>query len=497
MDNPLDLSLDPQDWDAFCRLAHEALDEALGFVAGVRQRPVWQPVPDDVRAQLAESLPLDETPLETVYQEFKTAILPYATGNLHPRFFGWVHGSGQAGNLVAEMLASAMNSNCGGRDHGAIYVEREVLGWCKQLFGFPAEASGLLVSGTSMANLIALGVARNAMDTTVRTHGVDPQPGRLIAYASTEAHSSVGKAVEILGLGSNSLHRIAVADDFTIDVSALRRAIAEDRAAGLRPFCVLGCAGTVNTGVIDNLELLAQICAAERLWFHVDGAFGALCMMSERLRPRLKGIEQADSLAFDFHKWAHVQYDAGCVLVRNAELHRAAFSSRPSYLKHLSRGLGGGGEWPCDFGPELSRSFRALKIWFAIKQHGVRKLGLMIERNCEQVQYLARRISSEPELELLAPATLNIVCFRFHLPGWDDAALNRLNEEIVEDVQESGVAVPSTSRIRGMLAIRINITNHRTRFEDLDILVDAVLEAARARCALKTPSLQNRYGTRA
>jgi aromatic-L-amino-acid decarboxylase len=481
MESQTEFSLDPEDWNAFRKLAHQALDEALKFVEGVRQRPVWQKVPEAVRERLNEPVPVEETSLEQVYEEFKELILPYATGNVHPRFFGWVHGAGQAGNIVAEMLAAAMNANCGGRDHGAIYVEHEVVGWCKELFSFPAQASGLIVSGTSMANLIALGTARNAAGASVRARGVNNGTGRLIAYASQETHESVLKGIEILGLGASGLRKIPVLNDFGMDIEALRRSVREDRAAGMQPFCVVGSAGTVNTGAIDNLQELSQLCEEEKLWFHVDGAFGGLCVMSDRLLPRLKGVERADSVAFDFHKWAHVQYDAACVLVRKGELQRAAYSMRPAYLHHLSRGLGAGNVWPCDLGPELSRSFRALKIWFAFKQHGKRKLAQGIERNCDQAQYLARRVNSEAELELLAPCLLNIVCFRVLAPELDPATVDHLNEELVADLQESGVAAPSTSRIHGRLAIRVNITNHRTQFHDLDIFVDALLKAARER----------------
>jgi len=485
--NSTQSSLDPRDWDAFRKLAHQALDEALGYIEGVRERPVWQPVPQTARQRLNESLPVAPTPLERVYEEFRQSILPYATGNIHPRFFGWVHGAGQPGNMIAEMMAAAMNSNCGGRDHGAIYVEKEVIEWCKQMFGFPPAAGGLLVSGSSMANLIALGTARDAAGTAVRARGVDNGKERLMAYASDETHQSVLKAMEILGLGAAGLRKVPARTDFTIDVAELRQAIRHDRAAGARPFCVVGCAGAVNTGAIDNLEDLAQLCAEEKIWFHVDGAFGGLCVLSQDLAPRVKGIERADSLAFDFHKWAHVQYDAGCVLVRDGELQRAAFSMRPDYLQHLNRGLGGGDIWPCDLGPELSRSFRALKVWFALKEHGTRRLGQAIERNCEQAQYLAKKVEAHPALELLTPCSLNIVCFRALAPGLDDAGLDKLNQEIVADLQESGVAAPSTSRVRGCLAIRVNITNHRTQFEDMDILVDAVLKAAQARRALTGP----------
>jgi glutamate/tyrosine decarboxylase-like PLP-dependent enzyme len=456
------------------------LDEALDYVESVREHPVWQPVPEEVKARLHAPVPLEGASLETICEDFRTDILPYATGNIHPRFFGWVHGSGQAGNIVAEMLAAAMNSNCGGRDHGAIYVEQQVIDWCRQLFDFPEEASGLLLSGTSMANLIAMGVARYAAEPSVRTQGVPPPPGSLVAYVSAEAHASVIRAMEMLGLGSAALRKIPVRPDFTIDPARLRAAIAEDRAAGLRPFCIVGCAGTVNTGAIDDLAELARIGAEEKIWFHVDGAFGALCMFSDRLRPRLQGIERADSLAFDFHKWAHVQYDAACVLVRRGDLHHAAFSMRPAYLERMPRGLSGGAWWPCDFGPELSRGFRALKIWFALRQHGIRRLGQAIEQNCAQAAYLSARVAREPRLELLAPASLNIVCFRVRAAGRSEQELEFLNEAIVADLQEAGIAAPSTSRIGGRLAIRVNITNHRTRCSDLDLLVDAVLQAGGA-----------------
>jgi glutamate/tyrosine decarboxylase-like PLP-dependent enzyme len=474
-------SLDPSDWEEFRKLAHQALDEAIHFLETVRDRPVWEKVPEGIRAKLSAPLPKEGTPLAEVYQEFTENILPYATGNIHPRFFGWVHGSGQAGNLVAELLGAAMNSNCGGRDHGAIYVEREVINWFRNLFGFPSETAGLIVSGTSMASLIALGVARNSMSENMRENGMKGLPRNLTAYTSTEVHDSAVKAFEILGIGNSSLRKVSVNPDFTVDINALKQAIADDRTAGYQPFCVIGSAGTVNTGAIDDLNQLASVCAAEKLWFHVDGAFGALCMMSERLRPQLKGIERADSLGFDFHKWTHVQYDAGCILVRDGDAYRAAYSMKPAYLRRAERGLAAGESWPCDYGPELSRSFRALKVWFAIKEHGTARFGELIEQNCAQAEYLAHRIENEPLLELLAPVNLNIVCFRLRREGLDAAALDQLNKDIVADVQESGVAAPSTTRIKGRLAIRVNITNHRTQRGDLDVLVDAVLNAGQMR----------------
>jgi glutamate/tyrosine decarboxylase-like PLP-dependent enzyme len=264
-------------------------------------------------------------------------------------------------------------------------------------------------------------------------------------------------------------------------VEALEEALAEDRQAGKQPFCVIASAGTVNSGAIDPLNQLASLCAHESLWLHVDGAFGALGFLSDALRPRLVGLERADSLAFDFHKWAQVQYDAGCILVRRGDIHRAAYAMSPPYLRRGKRGLAGGEDWPCDFGPELSRSFRALKVWFAFQEHGTRKIGRIVEQNCAQARYLADRIGRERELELMAPVSLNIVCFRYAPAGQSLDESDRLNEDIVADLQESGIAAPSTTRIGGQVAVRVNLTNHRTGRADLDLLVDAVLSVGRSR----------------
>lgn len=471
-------SLDPVDWEAFRKLAHTALDEAIDFVQSVRERPVWQPVPQSVRAALAQPLAVEPEDLQSVYRDFVSLILPYTVGNIHPRFFGWVHGTGLASGIIAEMMAAALNANCGGRDHIGLYVERTVIDWCKSIFHFPEEATGVLLSGTSMANLLGLTVARNA---ACSAGGMSSEP--LVAYTSTQAHSSICKAMQMLGFGGEALRSIPVKDDFTINLAALRNAIEEDRRGGMRPFCVIGTAGTVNSGAIDDLETLAAICRLEDIWFHVDGAFGGLAILADEIRPRLRGIELADSLAFDFHKWMHVQYDAGCLLVRDGEKHRRTFSQRPSYLRGATRGLAGGGEWPCDLGPELSRSFRALKIWFALKEHGTKRFGEAITMNCRQARYLAELLRRVPNLQVMNSPSLNIVCFRFCPADRDEATLDRLNEDIAADVQESGIAVPSTTRIHGSLVIRVNITNHRTCETDLDLLVGAVVDAAKNRIA--------------
>ena len=465
-------TLDPRDWDEIRALGHRMLDDMIDHIATIRAGPVWQPIPDAVRAQFGEALPRQPSGLGEVYRVFGDCIAPYATGNVHPGFMGWVHGGGSAVGMLAEMLAAGLNANLGGRDHMPIEVERQIVAWTAEMFGFPAGASGIFVTGTSMANLMAVVVARrSALGRDVRQHGLGEDGARLTAYTSKAAHGCISKAMDIAGLGSDALRCIAIDQAHRIDVAALRAQIARDRASGLRPFLVVASAGTVDVGAIDDLAALAALCRDEQLWFHVDGAFGALVILSDVLAPRLAGIEQADSIALDFHKWGQVPYDAGFLLVRDGERHRDAFAAPAAYLRRETRGLAAGSIWPCDLGPDLSRGFRALKTWFTLKTFGTEKLGAVITRCCALASYLEQRVLAEPRLELLAPVNLNIVCFRYRA---DDA--NTVNGEIVIDIQESGIAAPSTTVLDGRLAIRAAIVNHRTDVCDVDALVDAVLE---------------------
>ncbi len=469
---PPDQCLDPADWQEFRALAHKMVDAAVDKMARAREGRVWTEVPAELKQSLQSALPSQGLGPVAVQHRIE-ALLPYGVGNTHPRFFGWVHGSGTPGNLIADIAAAAMNANLGGRDHGAMYVEKQVVRWCRELFEFPEDASGLVVSGTSIATVVALKTARDRhLGFAPRKSGVGG--AKLIGYTSTQTHSCVARAFDILGLGADALRKIAVNERFEIDVEALKQAIAADRAAGLDPFLIVGTAGAVNVGAIDDLEALADLAAHEKLWLHVDGAFGASGVLSERIRPRLSGLKRADSLAFDFHKWMHVNYDAGFVLMRSEVDHRRAFSERPDYLKGADRGLAAGNPWPVEYGPELSRGFRALKIWTQLAEHGTDKLGQLITRNCEQASHLADLVAAHQHLELLAPVAMNICCFRYLAPAFSPEALDRLNDEIVIQLQLQGIAAPSTTVLHGKTAIRVNITNHRTRFDDLDLLVREV-----------------------
>jgi len=327
------------------------------------------------------------------------------------------------------------------------------------------------VTGTSMANLLGVLIARTALlGVDVRHKGITASGQQLVAYTSASAHISISQAMDIAGFGSDALRKIPVDDHFQMEIAALELAIAEDRTEGKMPFFIAGTAGSADVGAIDNLQAIAKLCQCENIWFHVDGAYGALAMLAPDIAPRLQGIEHADSIAFDFHKWGQVPYDAGFILVRDGELHQNAFASPAAYLKRESRGMAAGSPWPCDFGPDLSRGFRALKTWFTLKVYGEEKLGRVISNTCLLAQHLKQRIEAEPQLELLAPVALNIVCFRYR-----NANANRVNADLAVALQESGIAAPSTTTINGQLAIRAAIVNHRTTVGDVDALIDATL----------------------
>ena len=471
-------TLDPQDWRQFRAQAHRALDAVVDHLSSPREQAGWRAVPPDTAARLRAPFSAEGIGLDAAIDQAVHEVLAYPTGNAHPRFWGWVIGSGAPAGIVGDVLAAGLNANNFGSDQAAAHVELAVIDWAKSLVGYPAEATGLLVSGGSMANLAGLAVARNERGGPgVREEGLSGHTARLVVYASKETHSSVRKALELMGMGERSLSLIPVHPDKSIDLDSLRQAIEHDRVLGRRPIAVVGNAGTVNTGAIDPLDALADLAAEQKLWFHVDGAIGVPALLTATGRRLFRGIERADSIALDLHKWLYMPYECGMVLVRHAGLQHRAFNTVAPYL---ATGNGGVADGPFAFnehGVQLSRGFKALKVWLALKAHGTQPFAAAIERNLEQARYLATRVQAEPALELMAPVALNVVCFR-HRGGpaaAESGEVDALNRRILVALQTGGIAVPSGTVVDGRAGLRVAITNHRSTEADFDALIDATL----------------------
>ncbi|PYQ33790.1 MAG: hypothetical protein DMF55_10960 [Acidobacteria bacterium] len=382
---------------------------------------------------------------------------------------------------TADYLAAALNPNCWGGDHAAIHVENQVVRWLAALLGLPAGAEGILVSGGSMANFTALAAARRAMTPgNVREDGLGGE-GRpkLVVYASDQVHHCVDKAVDLLGIGTRNLRKIETDERFRIRLDLLERAIAEDRAAGLSPAIVVGTAGTVNTGSVDPLDALAELCRRESLWFHVDGAYGAMAVLSRELAPLFAGLEKADSIAADPHKWLYVPYEAGATFVRESGRLAATFRKFPEYLASDPESPFPGPAWFAERGVELSRGFKALKVWMGIRVHGTRAYARAIENDVALARFLSDEVDRRPDYERLAEPVLSIANFRWRPvgAGLSESDIDRLNRRIVNRLVGAGSFFLAPTILKGRTAMRACIVNFRTTREDLTFLLD---EAARA-----------------
>lgn len=464
-------SLDPADWDRARALAHRMIDEAIDHLQGVRDRPAWREMPPDVRRALAQPLPEAPQTAEAVYDDFLRLVRPYPMGNVHPRFFAWYMGSSNLTGALADFLAAIDGSNLGGGNMAPAQVDRQVTGWLRDLMGFPAGATGTLTSGGSVANLVGHAVMRNARaGIDVRAKGVRAMARSLRIYASDQVHSCHQKALEVLGLGSDALRLIPTGADFRLDMDGLARAVAEDRAAGWQPASVIGTAGTVNTGAVDDLAAIARFCRQQDLWFHVDGCIGAFLRLSPDHAHLVEGMDQADSLALDPHKWLHAPFEAGCALIRDGRGHRQTFTLHREYLEVQPRGMAGA-EFLFDYGIDLSRGFKALKVWMGLKEFGPARHGRLVAQSIDQARRLAQLVDQAPDMELMAPQVINIACFRYNPGGLDEEALKALNTEIMLRLQEEGIAVPTDTTIHGRHSLRAATVNHRTTTEDIAILI--------------------------
>jgi aromatic-L-amino-acid/L-tryptophan decarboxylase len=450
--------------------------------------------PAKTRAQIAslfdDPLPQEPQPMESILNEVENKIFANSTLYLSPRFFGYINSGGNQASILAELLASAVNQipALWHFSPAASEVERRVIRWIAEFVGYRSEAGGCLLSGGSAGNLVGLAVARK-QKAPFDTDSLGMRGGPLLTvYASQEVHASVDKAMVILGMGRDYLRKIAVRDDFTIDLEALKKQVSEDRNSGYHPICVVGVAGTTNTGAVDPLDRLAEFCRAQGLWFHVDAAYGGPAARAKVAGEFFRGLEQADSIVVNPHKWLYVPAEAACVLVREPAALRHTFQVAADYLKE---GNNAGTDAPVDFkdyGPQLHRNFRALKVWMTFKAYGAEKLRAAIESNIEIMRYLANRIDESQDFVRLAPVPLSVVCFQYRTMDdfrhTDQRYLNDLNNRLLDALEKDGRVFLSGTTIHGKRALRACSVNHRLRREDIDFLLDVTRQVGRSLAGL-------------
>jgi len=467
--------------EEFRSAAHLMVDEVADYLAALPSKPVSQPVPDGLRDELL-NMPLPDEPaaLEELVATTSRDVLPHAMGNGHPAFFGWVNPPPSLAGVMTSLAAAAMNPSVVSGDHADVHLERAVVRWLAELVGFPHEpGAGLLASGGSTATIVCLAGARSrAMASAghdLRRDGLAGAP-QLIAYVPAEAHSCIRRAWELLGLGSGSIREVPL-EGGRLDATALRAAVAADRERGALPALLVGSAGTVNTGAIDPLDELVDIAAAEDLWFHVDGAYGAFGVLDPAIAERYRGMERADSLVLDPHKWLGVPVDAGCALFRRGDDVRDAFTLIPPYLR---QDTGTDVGTFAEYGPEQTRPFRALKTWATIAALGRAGIVAQVSRANARARELAALVESEPELELAAEPETSIVAFRARPAGCPPERLEEVNRALPEAVQARGRAFVTGTVFDGQETLRACILHPATQTEHLEILVAEVLAAARS-----------------
>jgi aromatic-L-amino-acid/L-tryptophan decarboxylase len=473
-------TLDPKDWKEMRALSHRMIDDMLAYLENIRPRQTCPPTKeaiDEIHMPLTE----EGEGEEHVYEVFQRSILPHALTLASPRFWGVVAGQGSPYGMMVEMLRAGMN---GAQEFSfaEAQVNAQVIIWLKELMGFPQEAGGVLVGGGSEANFTALAVARNARAVIdVKAKGMSGIPGKMTLYCGDETHLCLDRSVELLGFGNEALRRVPTDDHYRIRIDDLETAIKEDEQNGCHPFCIIGCAGTTNTGAFDDLNALADIAQRKDMWFHVDGAFGAWVRISHTHKHLVDGMERADSLAVDMHKWMDMPYGIGCTLVRDRRAHFSTFAygHEAEYLKSAFDLSEDQLTNPHNLALPLSRSFSSLKAYMLLRAFGKRKYSQLIQQNLDQTAYLAELIKSDPELELTAPVISNIVCFRYKQPNLTEAELEKLNKMILDHLDQDHFLMISDTTIKGKYTLRACNVNHRTRREDLAFMVGLVKEAAK------------------
>ena len=461
-------------------LLSTAARSAAEHLTGLGDGPVWRPTPAALRASLAgQDLPSSGLPAASLLEIASSQVLAYPMGNGHPAFFGWVNAAPHPAGIAGALLAAAVNPSSAGGDHADVYLERAVVRWIAELVGFPhSPGAGLLTSGASMATIVAIGAARQrALDRQgwdVRRHGLNGAP-QLVAYVGAEVHSCVGKAIELLGIGSANLRIVADDGAGHLDPAALREAIVADQARGAVPFLAVGSAGTVTTGAVDPLRSLAEVCADSGLWFHVDGAYGAFGVLDPVISERYAGMELADSVALDPHKWLQVPAGVGCLLVRNREQLRECYSLVPPYLRDDSGDPIG---WYSEYGIEQTRPFRALAVWATLAARGRDGVAADVAACTRAARLLDEFVAKDEDFALAAETEVSIVAFRYSPAGLDDATSDRVTRDLAQAIQARGKVFVTDSVFRGRPVLRACLINPAVGEAELRLLLDEARSAA-------------------
>ncbi len=484
--------LDPEE---IRKIGYQMVDLLVEYFKDIRTTAI---LPNKTLQEMSkliyEPLPQKEQTADQVLDECKKKIMPEMIRIGHPRLLGWILSSGTPIGAFADGVASALNQNVSVSGAGmATAVELLVIDWIKEILGYDPCAAGLLVSGGSLANLTALTVARNMKaNFNVRNSGMkqDRSDKNMILYVSEEVHVCVPKAANILGIGTDNIRYVNVDQNFCLDTNDLRKTIVEDQKNGLHPFCVVASAGTVNTGAIDPLESIADICKQYNLWFHVDAAYGGFAALSSRLKPLLCGIECADSIALDPHKWLFIPYEAGCVLVKNSSYMKQTFAVNAEYIHAKSSSVSNEDVDFSDYGIQLSRNFRALKIWMSLKQYGVIKYGRLIDQNVNLIQYFAALINESSDFETVTKPCLSVVCFRYFpldlQKMYKESSLvqkekvseylNVLNRDVVNSMRIDGRTLLSSTILGKKFVLRACVVNYRTTKKDIVTILEILRE---------------------
>ena len=473
----VEYTLDPKDWDKIRALGHRMVDDMMTCLQDIKSQPSSLPTKEDING-ICTPLTQEGEGEEKVYEIFLKHILPSSLVNVRPRFWGLVAGTGSAYGMLTEMLASG--TNCAPETILASgYVHQQVVDWIKEMLDYPADAGGVIVGGGSEANFIGLAVARNAKaKVDMKKKGVQGLSREMTLYCSEETHHCLERSVELLGLGNDALRWIPT-DDCRIKIESLKQAIENDRKENKDPFCVIGNAGTVNSGAFDDFNTIADLCNKEKLWFHVDGAFGAWVKISETHRSLADGIERADSLAVDLHKWMYMPYGIGCTLVKDKIAHYSTFvyGHEAEYLKTGLKLIDETIMNPHNLALPLSRSFPSLKAYMLLRAYGKEKYCQLIQQNIDQINYLAELIKKEPNMEITASVASNIVCFQYKTKELTEPELEKLNRMILDHLWKTNFWIITDTTIKGRYMLRACCVNHRSQRQDFDFLVKEIKKA--------------------